>query len=82
MTATVEQPELSRLIVAGAQCPVCRHHHCLTVDGRLWTHGPRRARCRGSRLRMEAARLAARTVRRRPIVDVHLPEEVSCPATT
>ena len=44
-------------------CPVCRAAHCLTSEGRLWIHGPRGARCRGSRLRPKAARLAAATVR-------------------
>ena len=46
-----------------AGCPVCRAEHLLTAQGRLWTHGPRTARCRGSRLRLPAARAAAATVR-------------------
>lgn len=54
-------------------CPVCHREHALTVEGRLWTHGPLRARCRGSRLRLEAARWAARTVR--GITTIHLPGE-------
>ena len=44
-------------------CPVCGREHHLTTDGRLWTHGPRRARCRGSQRHPEGARHAARTVR-------------------
>lgn len=54
-------------------CPVCHAEHCLTVEGRLWTHGKRGDRCRGSRLRREAAQLVARTVR--GIHTIHLPEE-------
>lgn len=47
-------------------CPVCRHPHSLTDQGQFWTHGPRSARCRGSRLRPRAARHAAATVRGAP----------------
>lgn len=54
-------------------CPVCQRTHCLTDTGRLWTHGARTARCRGSRLRPNAAAWAARTVR--GIRTVHLPGE-------
>ena len=44
-------------------CPVCRATHCLTVAGRLWTHGPRGRRCRGSARIPEGARAAARDIR-------------------
>lgn len=54
-------------------CPICRHAHCITDSGRIWTHGPRRARCRGSQLRPSAAQWAARTVR--GVTTIHLPEE-------
>lgn len=54
-------------------CPVCTRTHCLTDTGHLWTHGPRTARCRGSRLRPNAAAWAARTVR--GITTIHLPGE-------
>jgi hypothetical protein len=57
-------------------CPVCWHTHCLTLAGRLWTHGPRHARCRGSRLRLVAARVVAATVRGRRVETVHLPAEL------
>lgn len=40
-------------------CPVCHRPTCTTKTGRLWMHGPLGARCRGSRLRLPAARQAA-----------------------
>jgi hypothetical protein len=46
-----------------ARCPVCGTDHALTADRRLWTHGPRRARCRGSQRTIAGARVAARDVR-------------------
>jgi hypothetical protein len=53
-----------------AVCPCCSAEHALTLDGRLWTHGPRTARCRGSQRTPEGARAAARrpapVTRRRP----------------
>lgn len=54
-------------------CPICRHTHCLTDTGRIWTHGPLAARCRGSRVRPGAAAWAARTIR--GITTIHLPGE-------
>jgi hypothetical protein len=44
-------------------CPVCATLRCLTAAGRLWTHGPKLARCRGSGRTPEGARAAARDVR-------------------
>lgn len=32
-------------------CPSCRRPVAVTTDGRIWTHGPVSARCRGSRHR-------------------------------
>ena len=49
-----------------AACPVCWHRHRLTRDGRLWTHGPRRKRCRGSQRHLEGARVAAADIRGSP----------------
>lgn len=43
--------------------PVCGTPHALTRDRRLWTHGPRRARCRGSQRTIAGARIAARDTR-------------------
>lgn len=44
-------------------CPVCLTVRCVTVEGRLWVHGPRAGRCPGSRLHPEAARdVAARAI--------------------
>ena len=47
-------------------CPICQCLHCVARGGRLWTHGPRTARCRGSGLTAEGARYAARDIRRAP----------------
>lgn len=65
--------ELLRDVRDTITCPVCTRVHCLTDSGRIWTHGPRRARCRGSQLRPSAAQWAARTVR--GVNTIHLPEE-------
>lgn len=45
------------------RCPVCGADHALTADRRLWTHGPRRARCRGSQRTLAGARVAAGDIR-------------------
>ena len=70
---TAEQLDLLASGRPRRACPVCHAEHCITRTGHLWTHGPRSARCRGSRLRHEAARLAAATVR--GITTIHFPEE-------
>lgn len=44
-------------------CPVCGTPHLLTSRDRLWTHGPRGRRCRGSQRTLAGARVAARDVR-------------------
>jgi hypothetical protein len=51
------------LIRPAATCPVCQRRCCLTVEGRLWIHGPRAGRCPGSRLHLEAARHIAQLAR-------------------
>lgn len=56
------------------RCPVCGTSHALTHDRRLWTHGPRGARCRGSQRTIAGARMAALDVRGARTLT--LPEEV------
>lgn len=55
------------------RCPVCRNPHCLTTSRRLWVHGPRHNRCRGSALTLTGARYAATSIR--GITTIHLPGE-------
>ena len=63
-----------------ALCPRCTREHCLTRDGRLWVHGPLDRRCRGSRMRPQAARTLGRIARlppvapRRRVVGLPLPD--------